>query len=334
MYRNKIYLVIVLLVIALGVLIFTKSPFMGDIFQLPLFTEVDQKDSSFLKDVTGKIHLTLQPIDRSLPQGLYFYDFESGLLERPSYKEGATLVTSKNSPNKENEFAFVARDLDGDSQVFTADLSSYGVKQITSSDTELKLLPEWSPDGNMIAFSVGGTRPGADSSVPEDWKVYITDLDGREFFISNGIYPKWSPNGGYVLFMKNDGLYVHDINRREGGNKVWNTDDGLMYTGMKLDVSPDGKMIALSNVDKGKVVLIEVLSWYPFGLEMKEEISSYSFWPTFSSDSSYLAIQEVDGLNLLNPRLVVYDLDTLEREVVLNLRGYIQEAMFISDWQE
>jgi len=50
-------------------------------------------------------------------------------------------------------------------------------------------------------------------------------------------------------------------------------------------------------------------------------------------DGKYLVVEEIDfGTETGNPRLVMYNLETLEKEFLLDLNEYEQFAMWINDW--
>ncbi len=286
---------------------------------------------------SGNIHLTLEPIDGSVPQGLYFFNLESKELQTFPIKENIPAITSEISTVDEDIIAFISWDANSLSQIFTIDTSNKLLK-ITDSST-LKLSPEWSFSGDDIAYSALELSKAGDfeSLMPEDWDVYVTDLKGNETFISDGVYPKWSPNNEKILLMKNDGLYLYssrgNLNK---GKLVWKVVGGeALISSMRLDVSPDGKMLAWSNIESGEIVLININSWETADMSIYKRIPSESFWPVFSPDSKSLVVQEID-YNAVdsNPRLVIYNLNTFTRETVLDLSDFNQGKMFVSDWSK
>jgi hypothetical protein len=83
------------------------------------------------------------------------------------------------------------------------------------------------------------------------------------------------------------------------------------------------------------MLLIEVSSWETLLAEIKNEIQIHAFWPVFSPDSQYLALEEVDwedGSNPSNQRLVAFNLGTLEKTTLYDLTEYAQDAMYVTDW--
>jgi Tol biopolymer transport system component len=63
--------------------------------------------------------------------------------------------------------------------------------------------PDWSPDGSQLAYT------GAVSDAGQN--IYICSATGkhvRQLTTAFGTQPAWSPNGKYIAFINNNGLYV------------------------------------------------------------------------------------------------------------------------------
>lgn len=64
--------------------------------------------------------------------------------------------------------------------------------------------PSWSPDGNHIAFSMGGNGIGS--------KIYIANKDGSNLLLlrDNTVFgdPAWSPDGEHIAYTTPEGLYI------------------------------------------------------------------------------------------------------------------------------
>jgi len=301
------------------------------------FKYVDKNDNQILNSnpLLGKINLTLfkKGGDRV---GLYSYDLEKKELSTFYGSEQEDAITGKfriqdnlfiTSSNYKSSDPFLF-------QLWTIDKNKK-TKKITRSETYQKREPAWSPAGDKIAFVARELRESSDKEglIVNEWDVYISDLKGNEEFITEGTHPLFSSNGKYLIVLKNDGLYLFDIETKEG-KKIWNVENGDASASMKLDVLWNNDMLAWSFVgEKGKLVLFKIHSWDPFRGEVVNIIDTNSFWPMFSPDGKYLVVQEIDfNAESSNPRLIMYNVETSEKEFLLDLNEYEQFAMWINDW--
>ncbi len=323
--------IMILLFLLAGFLYLNKVNLsVSDLFKV---RQTDKTDS--FSKAKGTIYLTLIPVNGNFSQGLYSFDLSSRKLEKLFVRDGKSFLTNDFSPKRKDVMAFIMWSDDGNRQIFTRNNKSSIIRRLTKSNTKRKIDPEWSPNRREIAFSARDIGNGSVGQfIPEDWGVYVTDLEGNETFISKGIYPKWSPDGKKLLILKNDGLYVYNDNGKGNSNRVWEVVNGKAKFSMKIDVSVDGKMIAWSNAKDGVVVIIKVKSWDPFEGSIYRVFKTSSFWPTFSTDGQFIVVQEINyNMKDTNPRLVIYNIETMERETVLDLSDYKQDFMFVSDWQ-
>jgi dipeptidyl aminopeptidase/acylaminoacyl peptidase len=97
------------------------------------------------------------------------------------------------------ELAYSARDADGRRQIFVANLDGSGVRQATHDSDAI--MPDWSPDGTMIAYSGYGTLDGTDRN------IFVLDLVTEEVTqITFETYPTepvgadFSPDGETIVF--------------------------------------------------------------------------------------------------------------------------------------
>src|SRR5689334_193771 len=101
----------------------------------------------------------------------------------PSY--GQTSITN-------GKIAF-ASDMDGDFEIYTINPDGTDLRQLTFNEFD-DGAPEWSPDGQQIAFH----------SVNEENRVHIfvMNADGSEQvdLLQEGSYPIWSPDGTQIAF--------------------------------------------------------------------------------------------------------------------------------------
>jgi len=297
----------------------------------------------------GKIYLTLTPNSYDSVTSLYAFDLKSKGLEKVYQSNRITITNKFSSDESLQAYAHLIDDgsFFGSMQIFIANADGTNERQITKSTTNFKRSPAWSPDGRSLAF-VGLKAQESDKSVPDNWEVYegdmsvpdnwgvyITDFEGNEKFISNGIFPMFSPKGKQLLMLKDDGLYLYDIDDYVNGQRVLNMIGGGAFYNMKVGLSDDGSMLAWANIDHGIIQLYNIHSWSPFNMSVFQTLDSNAFWPVFSPDNRYLVAQKVDLENNIpvNQRLVVYDLESFEEETVLDLTDYVQDQMFVDDWK-
>ena len=330
--KDRIIPITVILVIILGVVFF--------MFQDQILGLFRPGETTF--DLKGNVYLTMRPLDNKNQIKSYSFNAETSELEEFLNPDNNFTGPVKLSPDN-GKLAFVSEDNERMMQVFVKDLSSGSIKQITRGSILAKQVIDWSSDGSQIAFV--GVAPfeslrdlGQSLFYPEAWDIYITDLEGNMRFITKGTSPFFSPDGKYLLCLKNSGFHLVDIESRKSVQAM-SESDGTAGRSMKLDLSNDRTMLAVSNADGEGLFVYKIGSWKPFNLESGKSVHTIGFWPVFSPDNRYLAFEEVDIVDteegkhkFVNPRLVFYDLESFEKQKTIDLNRYSQESMWISDW--
>ncbi|MBI5079256.1 PD40 domain-containing protein [Candidatus Wolfebacteria bacterium] len=287
--------------------------------------------------INGKIYLTLQSLyPENSPLSFYEFSPASKKLNKFPVKENNVLTPRFSNDGK--KMVFVA-ERDKATEIFTADSDGSGIKQITTGKGEgNKQLPIFSPDASLIAFEL---KPkGQLLPYPENRKIYVVGADGKEKFIANGYNPMFSPDGKSLLILKNDGLHLIDLKTNKGRLAIPVSKEikgsGAMVS-MKLSLSRDGGMLAWTNMERKQVYVIKIASWEPFQYySVKTMLDIAAFWPVFSPDGKYLALQEAEWAAPApkNPRLAIYDLKNFQKQMTYDLNSYKQTAMWITDWQQ
>lgn len=290
-------------------------------------------DTSKLKVAEGKLYLTLIPNDGRRDIDIYTYDVISNKLERMEKElpDGVN-VTGSVSPDG-LQFAFMGLDGKGFMQLFVkkhAEGNKESVRQVTDDDLKFKREPSWAPGSHRVAYSVAPSDKEKDSGLPDSWSVYISDLNNRETFITNGYNPLFSPDGNSLIILKNDGLYLYSLVNREL-SKVWGI-GGQANTFMKLSLSNDARTLSwsdhLAHNNNGALLIFDIKSWNPFGIELKRQLERYTFHSQFSPDGKYLATL----IGNQDPYVELINLDNFATQKILDLTGFSTEYLWLSDW--
>lgn len=215
-------------------------------------------------------------------------------------------------------------------------------KQITDDEIQFKQMPVLSKDAQKILYMA---KSGLGDNVVNagEWGIYIVDATSTPKKVTSGTYPRWIDNNKFI-YIADEGLFLYDI---VSGTKkeLWGMNESGALSNMRLDLSADSKYIAWSFPDIGKLWVLDVKEWGNESrlpeLSLFDEVDVHGFWPVFSPDSRYIAIQAVDWDTLHtnpNPRLQIYALQKENGGVLkkidwkFNLDAFEQSKMFITDW--
>lgn len=297
----------------------------------------------------GTFYLSLVPSDSSAPAGIYSYSLDKQQLQSVLVGDNTkntyfTNMSPSISPDK-SIMAFARRQNNnagaiGSYQIFTSNLSGKNINQITYARGPYKREPVFSRDGNYLAYvaeNASSSLLKLNYEIPNNWSVYITDMGGNVSFISNGLRPVFSPDGKKLLVMRSDGLHLFNIENLKAPKDLgivakaigeWNT------KAMKVIVSQDGSMLAWASPHKGNLVVYKINSWDKFSLFPLMQISARAYWPVFSPDGKYLAVDEVRK-NITGKDysvIFVYDLQSGESKKAVNLDGYDYAYLWFGAW--
>lgn len=220
-------------------------------------------------------------------------------------------------------------------QVYIRDLKMGTFEPITSTLSIRKRLTRWSPDDTQIAYM---TYSGEGSAIETNsWDIHIVDFDGVDTLVSQGVQPIWSPDGSQLLFLKNDGLHVYNIEDESIVRviELGGTAGIKRYT--KYNVSNDGRALVFTSTNEQALLLYTISSWKPFKAEFSRRIAygdntTSAAWPVFSPDDRYLALQVLNR-NTGIPRVDIYELETFARKELIDLSDYKWTASYVTDWR-
>lgn len=189
-----------------------------------------------------------------------------------------TLVFQSDRPAPDNPSAR--------NHLFTIDLATGTVRQLTSGGNHHDQYPRWSPDGRRIAFS---------SSRSHNFDVYVMDADGRNVtrvtdHPANDNEVFWMPDGQSLIFSS-------DRDSRGDLYRVWLNDrrvDRLThhFVGRAImpNVSPDGKSVAFA------AQTLQRLQFWSYQVHVLDlttgktrAIDGSACWPNWSPDGRRVA---------------------------------------------
>jgi Tol biopolymer transport system component len=157
-------------------------------------------------------------------------------------------VPSEDAPNV---IAFVS-DRSGNPEVWTMNVDGTDLQQITDDQADELVHPDWSPDGQRIAFASNATEGNNGDGDVEVWTVNADGTDLQQLTDNVGIRdaaPDWSPDGARIAFSSqrtdsdaaDEDLDIWTINSTDGQDAQQLTDND--HDDDTPDWSPDGQQI-------------------------------------------------------------------------------------------
>jgi TolB protein len=178
-------------------------------------------------------------------------------------------------------------ELSAHSQIFTVEPSGADLRQLTHVDAgQAAALPDWSPDGQRIAF---------ESNQSGSFGIWVMNADGSgQKQLSGGkglgdFYPSWSPDGTRVLFshcteVAGLGFFSQcdiDLMNADGSGKTTLLSSGR-WLNTRPQFSPDGKQIAFGSDRGGLQGAIWVMGADGSSPRRLTKPSLRAFWPDWS----------------------------------------------------
>jgi len=280
----------------------------------------------------GKILLSLSSLGEKEKSNLYFYDFSQNELKKQEgeFFQTASSFTGKFSSDGSKLVFAATKDGTDVSQIFLVNKDGSQLRQLTFDANYSKRNPVWSPDEKNVVYQSIKKDEKNHFNV-ENWEIHIVNLEGKDSLVTHGANPDFIPNGK-ILVLRETGIFAYDQKGQNEEILVKNNEKTKNASNKKMEVSPNGKYIAVAS-KSSFLVLFKTISLEPLQIGEAKSIAVKGYWPVFSPDEKYLALEEVDGNNE-NPKLVVFDLGTLEKKEVYDLGKYDQMKMFVTDWTD
>ncbi len=188
-------------------------------------------------------------------------------------------------------------DVAGRPKLFTIDLATGQVRQITRGTEWRDESPRWSPDGQAIAFASNRAHYGAQAEAGSpDFDVYVMRADGSQVRRitsdpGNDRDPSWLPDGRSVVF-SSDRASRGDLYRvRLSDGQTERLTTNFVGRAIMPAVSPDGRTVAFA------AQTLRVGAFWNFQVHLLDlatgrttalPASGGACWPSWSPDGSRL----------------------------------------------
>ena len=176
-----------------------------------------------------------------------------------------------------NYILFESRNSTGRWDLYTMTSTGDNVTRRTYTDNRDENNPDWSPDGYRIVWTIGST-----------WVIVVRNLEGgTEQQLTSGVFPSWSPDGGWIAYNYQNDIYM--ISESGGLPTPLTTNPAEDFL---PDWSPDGRWIAFtSNRSGNRDIWVMDSRGESFGLWQITTDSGEDLWPAWSPDGTRIVFQ-------------------------------------------
>lgn len=172
----------------------------------------------------------------------------------------------------------------------------------------------------------------------EDWNIHHVTIAGDESVVTSGMYPRWVTDD-MLAFVKNDGVYYYVVSDR-AERLLWsiaNPGQDAVLNNSMFNVSRDGHTLVFSEPSQNRMTVVRVDDWQNPQAVALGQADVIGFWPTFSPDGSYIALQTLryadESRTSTVPVVWFYDVASMEKvPFEAMLPGLVNDFLFLTDW--
>lgn len=242
----------------------------------------------------------------------------------------------------------------------TEDFVTSNIMAILPDDTISTVLPDdtnlaqiqhltYSEDSNWLAFSAKDISVLTDSEASEiasvgARQVYLASPAKKEVWsIAPGSAPAWSPDGTSLIYLGETSIMQYDLETTNSSAIDFGAEGTYFGENMNLAVTDDGTKVAITSPNQAALYVGDVTSWTPFTITNLRQVNPHKsgefpkayYWPVFSPDGEFLAVQTADIKNSdeqQNQRMSIIDLLTDEVVRTISIAGYDFRRAFLDEW--
>lgn len=319
-----------------------------------VFSTLDQSNET-TQQPTGTLYASMGEINK--PLAIYSYEVQeettAPFISRIAL-EGATTMQYESTHDSKAFFVFspVAPDpVTGQrsSNIMMVDGVAQSTRLVMSTSSTLTGYRnlDYSEENDLLTFTAKESAAGI-SAVPESvdaWGVYVVDPETQLVeLIGKGIDAVWSPDGTSLVYLGSNGIKQHTLSSKTTRDVALPgfTKEVKAGTNMNLDVSPDGTLLAITSPNDSLLSLFEISAWQELILVKSEKYQSIIqknttfYWPTFSPDSKFIAVQVADidaNQNQINPRIEILRLKDMQTVRLIPIDKFDFQRAFIDGWE-
>jgi hypothetical protein len=201
----------------------------------------------------------------------------------------------------------------------------------------------WSPTLDLLAYnrSLKSDVQYADILSLDTWEIIIADPAGGNVLhtIAGGHSPAWIGTTDMLAYLKADGVYTFNIKTKVEQKILSAPNEGRVTSLSMIAVSPDGSKLLWTFAKAGVITLYEIGSeaQSPKAIGRIEKNGTEFYWPIFSPEGSFFAVQAIDQLNgnelfRKNQRIEVRSVTDVTPIATQSLIGFNFDELFTDAW--